>query len=205
MGSRRRMLPGLGFAVSILTSAVVEAQNASFAANPLFAAGLTLGGDSIAKYDVHLGDVEAGGTLYYYGGINLEWPARHFALNVQGGRFVTSVSDYEFEQLGEFERWPIELIAYYERKRVRSGLGIARHLSANFENESDSALDLDFGDATGTLLEFQYLFPRFSINARYVSMDYEFALGELSGDHVGGGFTWRFGPLRADALPQESQ
>ena len=169
-----------------------QVEEPSFVLNPILSAGLTYGGDSIASYDVHWGDVDAGGTLYYYGGINLEWPRRHVALVLQGGRFVASVSDYGFEELGWLERWPLEAIVFLERKRLRGGIGAVLHLSPTFRDETTGG-KLNFDDASGLLIEFDYLFARFSLNARYVFVDYEVANEELSGDHLGAGFTWRFG------------
>lgn len=200
-----RSLIGLASVACLAVQAVApaRAQEKSFVVNPLFAAGLTYGGDSIASYNVNWGDVDAGGTLYYYGGVNLEWPNRHVALVVQGGRFVTSVSDYRFERLGMFERWPVEVIALFERGRLRGGIGAARHLSPTFSDDSGSGLKLRFADTTGTLIQFQYLYPRFSIDARYVIVDYKLPTAELSGNHLGGGFTWRFG--RSKTLEAGSQ
>lgn len=189
-----KLTVGLGAAVAAVWSALpTRAQEPAFVINPIFSAGLTYGGDSIASYDVHLGDVDAGGTLFYYGGINFEWPRRHLALVVQGGRFVTSVSDYDFEELGWFERWPIEAIAFFERKRLRGGIGAVRHLSPTFEDKTGTGIELTFPDASGTIVQFDYLFPRFSLNGRYVFVDYDTAVNGLRGDHFGVGFTWRFG------------
>lgn len=181
---------------------LVDADPAVFRFNPIVSAGLMQGGDTIATYrvrnfdDEYDVDLNAGGTLFTFVGASMLWPRRHVGLLLQGGRFISSVSGYEYQEAASLTRWPVELIGFFQWKRLRGGLGVTHHFSPKFEDESSANITLSFEDATGTVLQLDYLFERFSVGLRYVSIDYKIAANRLSGNHAGMVVTYRFGKTR---------
>lgn len=175
----------------------------AFVLNPTISGGVTFGGEPLATYsiwDPWIGDymdqdLNAGDALYIYGGLSMRWPNRGLSLHLQGGRLGATTTDYSgYNEYGSFERWPVELIGGYQMKRFRAGFGITRHFSPTFKDETGAGITTNFADATGSVVEAEYLFKRFSLNWRYVVIDYKSGSATLNGDHVGIGLTYRFGP-----------
>lgn len=183
---------------------LTDSNASAFRFNPLITMGLSGGGDTIAKYRGTLFgepaefEVDAGGDILLFGGVDLSWPRRHTGLLVQAGFF--SGGPGNFEQSAEFSRVPLELIAVFHWKRFRPGVGVTHHFSPRFRDEGITNLSLDFEDATGSVLQLDYLFDRFNVGLRHVVIDYSLsdALGApgLDGDHWGITGTLRFGERR---------
>lgn len=183
----------------------LDADPVAFRFNPIVSAGVTYGGDTIGTYrywsfgneiDV---DLNAGGTLFTFGGVSMLWPRQHVGLLLQGGRLIGSVSNQNFEeQLANFTRWPIELIGFVEWKRFRGGVGVTHHFSPKSEEKGIVDITRRFEDATGTVLQVDYLFERFSVGLRHVAIDYEYEIesSKLNGDHWGLVIAYRFGKTR---------
>jgi len=168
--------------------------------NPVLAAGLTGGGDTIASYPyVYLGeagiaDIDLGDTVFLYGGIKLFWPQRHLGLIVQGGLFAGGVGDTEAS--ADFTRWPVELIGFYSHRKFRVGVGVTRHFSPVFEETGIGNARLEFDDASGWLTQLEYVATRFSTGIRHVQIDYAINSSEFSGDHWGLFGSYQFGSLQ---------
>jgi len=172
-----------------------------FRLRPLVTMGLSGGGETIARYrGTFLGEptefeVDAGGDVFLFGGVSLDWPRHHTGVLIQGGLFTGGPSN--FEQSAEFNRVPLELIAVYEWGRFRGGLGATRHFSPKFRDKGIENIGFDFEDATGAVAQLEYLFDRFNVGLRYVGIDYALRgvrdRPTLDGDHVGITGTYRFG------------
>ena len=197
-------------AVALLASGIVSGNEADdtdspgFRFNSLITMGISGGGDTIARYrGWFLGEpaefeVDAGGDVLIFGGVNLRWPRRSTGFIVQAGLF--SGGSGNFEQRAEFSRIPLELIAVYDWKRFRGGLGVTHHFSPKFRDEGIANFGLDFDDATGIVWQLDYLLPRFDVGLRHVAIDYTLsnsrAAPRLDGDHWGVTGTYRFGDRR---------
>jgi len=197
-------------AIALLASCAVSGAESAdsnalaFRFNSLITLGLSGGGDTIARYRGTLFgepaefEVDAGGDVSLFGGVSLRWPHLHTGLLAQVGLF--SGGPGNLEQRAEFSRVPLELIVVFDWKRFQPGLGVTHHFSPRFTDEGILNIALDFEDATGVVLQLEYLFDRFNVGLRHVGIDYEpiNARGApgLNGDHWGITGTFRFGTKR---------
>ena len=165
--------------------------------NPLVAAGLTAGGDTIATYRVEFwgddyhSDLDLGGTYFMYGGFSIQWPSHNVGILLQGGFFSDLIGDYDDN--ADFTRWPVELIGFVETEKFRVGLGMTHHFSPTFDEDGFDNAKLEFDDASGWLLQVEYMFENFSLGIRHVQIDYEIDSNQLDGNHWGLSATYRFG------------
>lgn len=190
----------IGFLVWLISVTLASESVAETRITPFVAGGLTAGGDTIATYTVvYLGDeflssVDAGETGYLFGGVNLMWPKTGLGLQLQGGLFGGGVGIGENSV--DLTRYPVELIGTFERGKWRAGIGVTRHNSPKFEDKTDTPFTLDFKDASGTVIQLDYLFERFSVGLRRVEIDYELPFATLDASHWGLNGEYRFGRSR---------
>ena len=146
------------------------------------AAGITFGGDNLTKvryYDddddyLFSDNLEAGGLIYLGGGGNYRFA--NSPISLQG------LLAYHFDSVdadngdASIDRWVFDLTAFYHiGDHHRLGLGLTRHFSPHFEQKIDSQkVKVDFDDATGFLVEYNYLFTESAgIGLRYTDIEYE--------------------------------
>ena len=179
-----------------------EAEN-GFRMNWFAGFGLTFGGDELAEVEVYNDyfeesydeDIRAGELATLTAGIVVYFPTPSWSLQGSIGYHVDDVStDDEIR----FDRYPLELIPFYNFGNHRLGAGISHHFSPELELEDFLGPDVEFDDATGWLVEYDYSFPGweeggFVLGIRYLWIDYEAdringlpaAGSDVDGNHVG--------------------
>ena len=98
-----------------------------------------------------------------------------------------------------FERYPLELIPFYNFRNHRIGAGLSYHLSPELDLKELGGSKVEFDDALGWLIEYDYSFSGwrsggFVLGARYLWIDYQVekvddrrvpGCFEFDGNHVG--------------------
>ena len=164
---------------------------------PIGSLGITQGGDTLGTYRVEfLGetsdvDVDAGDSLFLYGGFEMRWPDAHVGMLVQGGFAGTGVGNSGDGV--DFKRWPLEVVGFVEAGKFRVGLGATRHLAPTFDEDGIGNLRVEFDDANGLIAQFEYRTDTAAIGIRYVDIDYDFETLTIGGEHVGVYGTYIFG------------
>jgi hypothetical protein len=194
-------------AVSLLMLGLPVAGMAGPRLNPLIALGVTSGGDTIGSYTeswwgyTNRVDVHAGESGFLYGGFSLVWPGPGYSARsprvgvlLQGG-VMDGGNGYSDEP--DLDRNAVELLGIVEWADWRFGAGIARHLSPVLRNSFAPVRRIDFNDATGPVVQFEWLASRrWSIGMRYVDIDYESAARTVDASNVGFIAGVRFGRMR---------
>jgi len=194
----RILISILGMILCFAQAPAARAETMQF--NPLVSAGLTAGGDTIATYRAEFwgeeydADLDLGGTFFMYGGFSLQWPSHDVGMIFQGGFFSSFIGDYD--ENADFTRWPVELIGFVKTEKLRVGLGMTYHFSPTFEEDGFGDNKLKFDDASGWLLQIEYMFRNVSVGVRHVQIDYEIDSSQLDGDHWGLFATYQFGNQR---------
>ena len=80
-----------------------------------------------------------------------------------------------------FDRYPLELIPFYNFGDHRLGAGISHHLSAELELEDFLGPDVEFDDATGWLVEYDYSFPGWEEGGFVLGIRYVWIITKLTG------------------------
>ena len=201
-----KFTPGLLAAmtgIALFTCATASADDgptsapSGFEINPIGSLGITQGGDTLGTYRVEfLGetsdvDVDAGDSIFLYGGLEMRWPQAHVGMLVQGGFAGTGVGNSSDGV--DFKRWPVEVIGFVEAGKFRLGLGAARHLGPTFDEDGIGNLRVEFDDANGWIAQFEYRTETAAIGFRYVDIDYEFETLTIGGEHLGVYGTYIFG------------
>ena len=164
--------------------------------------GLTHGGDELAEVEVkydgdrHDEDLRAGELITVSGGIVVYFPQPAWSLQTSIGYHTDSVGDYDDDIT--FERYPLELIPFYNFNKHRIGAGLSYHLSPELDLKEIGGPKVKFDDALGWLVEYDYSFSGwekggFVLGVRYMWIDYEvdkvgsFSVSgaEVDGNHVG--------------------
>ena len=153
--------------------------------------GFTSGGDTLfdASYsDGSTDSVTAGGELMFYGGVDYRL---NDVVSLQG------TLGYHFDSTkpatnGEvsFNRWPLELLAYYHVKEsFRLGGGFRIINNPKLEGSGiASSVSESYANTMGLVIEGEYLVgPTFGIKLRHVSEKYKVSGGSSSidGSHLG--------------------
>ena len=162
---------------------------------------LTVGGDTLSEVQVtNIFDntenekLKAGELFYIYGGY-----AWHFYDNTDAVKSFQITVGYHADLVSagndeiSFERFPIDMVGYYKKKKLRWGLGLTYHLSPSLDLVDVGLGTYDFDDALGFLVDFgfeindgQYL------TLRLTEIDYEINGSDLSGSNIGFGFSAQF-------------
>jgi hypothetical protein len=185
----------LAIALAIATMSAAHAQNAPAPAEQkrlhfLVGMGLTAGGDKLATVTYqNLGeyDIKAGGLVMFTGGVDFR---------VTPEFSIQSTIGYHVDQAParngnvKFERYPIELLAYYHpAPKWRVGGGV-RYVSSPKLSSSGvvQGLNVEFDNTVSGLVEAEYLISRhFGIKLRYVNEHYELKgySGKIDANHAG--------------------
>lgn len=153
-------------------------------------AGVTLGGEKLAIATFDNGydrSIRAGSFFQLYGGIEYRIH-RQFQLALSAGYHTDSTST-RFGSV-QFDRYPVELLAYYQPlPHWRFGGGVRVALSPRLYGDGDAAsLSESFETAISPVLEAEYFFTPFQtakfrvVRERYDSKD---GLPTARGDHFG--------------------
>ena len=164
--------------------------------------GLTHGGDKLAEAEVEYNgdtyddDLRAGELLTIAAGIVVYFPQPAWSLQTSIGYHTDSVGDYDDDIT--FDRYPLELIPFYNFSKHRIGAGLSYHLSPELDLKEIGGPKVKFEDALGWLVEYDYSFSGwekggFVLGVRYMWIDYEidkvgsFSVSgaEVDGNHVG--------------------
>ena len=164
--------------------------------------GLTHGGDELAEVEVeydddnHDEDLRAGELVTFTAGSVVYFPLPEWSLQTSIGYHTDTVGDYDDDI--SFERYPLELIPFYNFRKHRIGAGLSYHLSPELDLKEIGGPKVKFDDALGWLVEYDYSFSGwenggFVVGVRYLWIDYEVdkvnnfsASGvEVDGNHVG--------------------
>ena len=164
--------------------------------------GLTHGGDELAEVEVyydddsHDEDLRAGELITIAAGIVVYFPMPSWSLQTSIGYHTDGVGDYNDDI--KFDRYPLELIPFYNFRNHRLGAGLSYHLSPELDLKEIGGPKVKFDDALGWLVQYDYSFSGwesggFVLGVRYLWIDYEvdkvnsFSTSgvEIDGNHVG--------------------
>ena len=164
--------------------------------------GLTHGGDELAEVEVeydgdnHDEDLRAGELITLAAGIVVYFPMPAWSLQTSIGYHTDAVGDYDDDIT--FERYPLELIPFYNFSKHRIGAGLSYHLSPELDLKEIGGPKVKFDDALGWLVQYDYSFSGwenggFVLGVRYLWIDYEVdkvnsirtSGVEVDGNHVG--------------------
>jgi len=144
--------------------------------------GITSGGDELAEAEVEYNDdtidedIRAGELITLTGGIVVYFPRSAWSLQTSIGYHSDSVGDYD--DAITFDRYPLELIPFYNFGNHRIGAGLSYHLSPELDLKDIRGPKVEFDDALGWLVEYDYSFSGwensgFALGIRYMWIDYE--------------------------------
>ena len=144
--------------------------------------GLTHGGDELAEVEVyydddsHDEDLRAGELITIAAGIVVYFPMPSWSLQTSIGYHTDGVGDYNDDI--KFDRYPLELIPFYNFGNHRLGAGLSYHLSPELDLKEIGGPKVEFDDALGWLVEYDYSFSGwenggFVLGVRYLWIDYE--------------------------------
>jgi hypothetical protein len=186
-------------------AAAVAAAAPSFAAEgtikPVLGATLTGGGKTLVEVEFDNGNthkISSGGLTHLFAGLEYREPGAPWSLQATLGYHFDRV-DADNGSLS-FSRVPLEVLGFWHANdNVRLGGGLRKALSTEFDTSgagSDIAPQFNMRSSVGLVLQGEYLFGEHaSVFVRYVHEKYEsnyLVGGEVSGNHGGLGFAWRF-------------
>ena len=163
--------------------------------------GLTHGGDELAEVEVyydddsHDEDLRAGELITIAAGIVVYFPMPSWSLQTSIGYHTDDVGDYNDDI--KFDRYPLELIPFYNFRNHRLGAGLSYHLSPELDLKEIGGPKVEFDDALGWLVEYDYSFSGwenggFALGVRYLWIDYEAEKtsnirgpSSVDGNHIG--------------------
>lgn len=180
-------------AMAIASLNPVLAQSQAPAANParfLISMGLTGGGDKLATAYYRNGteiDLHAGGLISMSGGLDYQVTPQ-FSFQATVGYHVDRASGRNGDM--RFERFPLELLAYYHvAPSWRIGGGARYASSAKFSSSGVADIgDVDYKSSVGGVVEAEYLMTRhWGFKLRYVAEKFEDKVykDKTDGNHVG--------------------
>jgi len=143
----------------------------------LLTAGFAMGGDDLAdiEYDYGSDDkIEAGSGVILGIGAIFAIPDTmldaQFSVNYHGDNANADNGDVSME------RTAIDALLFYHVGPHRIGAGITRHSNIKYEQDIDYVADVnvDFDDATGFVIEYNYIFNNFfALGVRRTEIEYD--------------------------------
>ena len=200
-----RIEPGMAaiiacVAMCLSTTALGGDGGPSVEVHPIGTIGFTTGGDTLGTYRVeYLGDesevevdVDAGDSLFLYGGFQMRWPETHLGMLFQGGLAIAGVGGYGDGV--DFRRWPVEAIGFVEAGKFRLGIGATHHFAPTFDEDGvGDDIRVEFDDANGWIAQIEYHSGPATFGLRYVDIGYDVDTLEIDGEHWGLFGTYIFG------------
>jgi hypothetical protein len=154
----------------------------------LLGIGLSGGGDKLASGQYDDGstvDIHAGGLVYLTAGIDYHI-IPEFSLQGTINYHVDDQSAWNGDF--RFERFPIELIGYYQpNPAFRVGGGIRYTMSPKLSSNGNAPeANASYDNTTSAVVEAEYFTdPNFGIKLRYVHETFKTRGREIDGSHVG--------------------
>ena len=187
----------INISVAVLAGfALVSTSFAAEGLRPVFGMGVTGGGEKLATVVYTNGStqsVKSGGLLHLFGG--LEYEAASFAILGNVGYHVddTNASNGSVK----FARMPVELLAFWKANDAwRFGGGVRKAGSAKISSSgaASNVGNITLDSKAGLVLQGEYSFwsERGSVYVRSVTEKYTVNKVDISGNHVGLGFAFRF-------------
>ena len=145
--------------------------------------GLTHGGDELAEVELvhdddshHDEDIRGGELITIAAGIVVYLPLHSWSIQTSIGYHSDEVGSYNDDI--KFDRYPLELIPFYNFKKHRIGAGLSYHLSPELNLKDIGGPKVEFDDALGWLVEYDHSFSGwendgFVLGVRYLWIDYE--------------------------------
>jgi len=115
-------------------------------------------------------------------------PLPAFSVQASVGYHVDSVSADNDEVY--FARVPLEAIAFYNFGHHRLGAGFSQHLDPKLDLKDAGGPKVEFEDALGSLIQYDYSFSGWNSNGVLVGVRYmwiEYEINEIDGTRVNGG------------------
>ena len=161
-----------------------------------FSFGLDFGGDTMVTViytDGHDNDIKAGELAYFNAGVIIPNGTSDFETQFTiGWKFDKSSADNGDVS---FDRFPIEMLEFYKLGRFRFGGGLTYHLNPSLDGDGvASAIEADFDDALGFVLQVDFLFRQGSVGLKYTDIEYQVEGSEVDvdGNSIGIVFGLRF-------------
>jgi hypothetical protein len=180
-----------------LASAIAVADESANAVEMkwLVGVGLTYGGDELAEVELDFDgdsddeDLRAGELITIAAGTVVYLPQAALSLQMTIGYHFDEVSTDNGDIT--FERYPLELIPFYEFRKHRIGAGLSYHLSPELDLKELGGSKVEFDDALGWVMEYDFSFSGwrnggFVIGLRHLWIDYK--VEKVDGRRVPGGF-----------------
>ena len=164
--------------------------------------GLTHGGDELAEVelyyddDSHDEDLRGGELITIAAGIVVYLPLPSWSIQTSIGYHTDEVGSYKDDI--KFDRYPLELIPFYNFKKHRIGAGLSYHLSPELNLKHIGGPKVEFDNALGWLVEYDYSFSGwendgFVLGVRYLWIDYDVDKAsniptpdiDVDGNHIG--------------------
>ena len=193
-------MSGIALVTSVAADQSAPSAESAVEIRPIASLGFTQGGDTLGTYRVEfLGDtsdvdVDAGDSLFFYGGLQIRWPKAHVGMLLQGGLAATGVGNSEDGV--DFKRWPIEAIGFVEAGRFRFGVGATQHISPTFDEDGIGNLRVEFDNAGGWIAQAEFSSGPAAIGLRYTDISYDIDFLEIDGKSWGLYGTYIFGEAR---------
>lgn len=187
----KKIVFAIAMAIASLNSA--QAQAEAPAANParfFIAMGLTGGGDKLATAYYRNGnevDLHGGGIIQLSGGLDYQVTPQ-FSFQASIGYHIDRAPARNGDM--RFQRFPMELLAYYHvAPSWRIGGGARYASSAKFSSSGAADIgDFDYKSSVGGVVEAEYLMTRhWGFKLRYVAEKFEEKVSKekTDGNHVG--------------------
>lgn len=189
------------FGFSVAVAATSEAEN-DFQIKWFAGLGLTQGGDELAEAEVyyyddwHDEDIRAGELVTITAGAVIYLPMPSLSIQASIGYHADEIGSYDDDI--KFDRYPLELIPFYNFNNHRLGAGLSYHISPELDLDDLGGPGVDFDDALGWLIEYDYSFSGWKksgvvLGLRYLWIDYDVdeiagistSGMDVEGDHVG--------------------
>jgi hypothetical protein len=154
----------------------------------LFGIGVSGGGDKLVSGQYDDGsavDIHAGGLVYLTAGIDYHF-IPEFSLQGTINYHVDDASAWNGDL--KFERFPIELIGYYQPNPVfRVGGGVRYTVSPKLSSNGNAPeANVSYANTTSAVAEAEYFVdPNCGIKLRYVHETFKARGREVDGSHVG--------------------
>lgn len=145
---------------------------------PTFLVGISAGGDDLVSTSG--ADLDAGGLLYFGAGLSFE---PHNSPFVYRGTIGIKYNFVDFESPdgeSKLTSLPIDFVGLYQTGRTMFGVGIVREIGPEWELCINNCATVEFDDATGYVLEFDYQLTETGFwGLRYTDLDYEVGGSEV--------------------------
>lgn len=159
---------------------------------PFLAGGLTFGGDDLIEVQFSNSSnetLEAGGLIDLKAGLIYDMPESPWSLQGSIGYHFDSIDAENGD--ASINRYPLELLGFYNTEKHRFGGGLSYHMSPEFEVDLLGMNGtVEFDDAVGLALEYGFKVNQNCILAlRGVFIDYEVSdlpgAESISANHAG--------------------